>query len=46
MTTNNDALRDAAQELIDRWEAPLWKDAPATAVYITHANQVLEGGGK
>lgn len=27
-------LRTAAQAVVDRWETPLWKDAPATAVYI------------
>lgn len=28
------ALRVAAQAVIDRWETPIWKDVPATAVYI------------
>uniref|UniRef100_UPI0037D9F100 hypothetical protein n=1 Tax=Tardiphaga sp. TaxID=1926292 RepID=UPI0037D9F100 len=27
-------LLDAAQAVIDRWETPAWKDAPATAGYI------------
>lgn len=29
-----DALRTAAQAVVDRWDTPLWKDAPATAEYI------------
>lgn len=29
-----DALRTAAQDVVDRWDTPLWKDAPATAEYI------------
>ena len=28
------ALRYAAQQVILRWDTPLWKEAPATAIYI------------
>lgn len=27
-------LRAAAQAVVDRWDTPLWKDVPATAVFI------------
>lgn len=27
-------LREAAQALVDRWDTPLWKDAPHTGQYI------------
>ena len=27
-------LRKAAQALVDRWDTPLWKDAPHTGVFI------------
>ncbi len=27
-------LRKAAQDLVDRWDTPLWKDAPHTGQYI------------
>ena len=27
-------LRKAAQALVDRWDTPLWKDAPHTGQYI------------
>ena len=27
-------LREAAQALVDRWDTPLWKDAPHTGVFI------------
>ena len=27
-------LIDAARAVVERWELPVWKDAPATAVYI------------
>lgn len=29
-----DTLRQAAQAVVDRWETPLWKDAPHTATFI------------
>lgn len=32
--SQNRAVLDAAQAVIDRWETPLWKDVPATAGYI------------
>lgn len=27
-------LRKAAQDLVDRWDTPLWKDAPHTGTFI------------
>jgi len=36
-----DKLRTAAQAVIDRWETPLWKDAPATAEYIAALRDAL-----
>ena len=42
MTDKTDmSLRDAAQAVIDRWETPLWKDAPATAVFIADLRDAL-----
>lgn len=35
-------LRKAAQAVIDRWDAPLWKDAPATAEYINKLRKALK----
>lgn len=35
-------LRTAAQAVVDRWDTPLWKDAPATALYINTLRKVLE----
>ena len=29
-----DALIVAANAVIERWDSPLWKDIPATAIYI------------
>ena len=29
-----DILKQAAQALVDRWDTPLWKDAPHTGQYI------------
>ena len=37
-----EALRAAAQAVIDRWETPLWKDVPATAEYIAALRDALE----
>lgn len=34
-------LREAAQALVDRWETPLWKDAPATAGFINRLRALL-----
>ena len=34
-------LRKAAQAVVDRWDTPLWKDAPATAVYIADLRAAL-----
>lgn len=30
----DEALRTAAQAVVDRWDTPLWKDVPSTAEYI------------
>jgi hypothetical protein len=35
-------LIDAAQAVIDRWDTPLWKDVPATAVFIGQLRDALE----
>ena len=34
-------LREAAQAVVDRWDTPLWKDAPATAEYINRLRALL-----
>jgi hypothetical protein len=34
-------LRQAAQAVVDRWDTPLWKDAPATADYIYALREAL-----
>ena len=39
--TEIETLRTAAQAVIDRWETPLWKDAPATAGYIAALRDAL-----
>lgn len=36
-----DGLREAAQAVVDRWDTPLWKDVPATAVYIADLRAAL-----
>jgi len=41
MSTQQPDLRTAAQAVIDRWETPLWKDAPATAGYIAALRDAL-----
>lgn len=40
--TSARGLIDAAQAVIDRWDTPLWKDAPATAGYIAALREALE----
>ena len=45
MTNTDMSLRDAAQAVIDRWETPLWKDAPATAVFIADLRKALARDG-
>lgn len=35
------ALREAAQAVVDRWDTPVWKDVPATAVYINALRAAL-----
>lgn len=34
-------LREAAQAVVERWDTPLWKDVPATAVYIADLRAAL-----
>lgn len=36
------SLKDAAQAVIDRWETPAWKDAPATAVYVNTLKSAVQ----
>jgi hypothetical protein len=40
---DRDALRRAAQAVVDRWDTPLWKDAPATGVSINALREALAG---
>jgi hypothetical protein len=35
-------LRLAVKELIDCWDSPHWKNAPATAVFINNLRRVME----
>lgn len=44
MNTQKPDLRTAAQAVIDHWETPLWKDAPATAGYIAALRDALAAG--
>jgi hypothetical protein len=44
-------LREAAQALVDRWDTPLWKEAPHTGQYIdalraalAQSEQLVVGG--
>ena len=39
--TNTADVRAAAQAVVDRWDTPLWKDAPATAGYIGRLRATL-----
>jgi hypothetical protein len=41
MSTQTPDLRTAAQAVIDRWDTPKWKDAPATAGYIAALRDAL-----
>jgi hypothetical protein len=34
-------LIEAAQAVVGRWDTPLWKDAPATAIYIERLRRAL-----
>lgn len=38
----HDDLEKAAKAVIERWDTPLWKDVPATAVYIADLRKALE----
>ena len=37
-------LREAAQAVVDRWDTPLWKNVPATALYIAALREALAHG--
>lgn len=37
------ALKNAAQAVVQRWDTPLWKDAPATATFINSLRAALGG---
>ena len=39
-------LIDAAKAVIQRWETPLWKDAPPTAEYIYRLRDAVERAEK
>lgn len=41
MSAQKPNLRTAAQAVIDRWDTPKWKDAPATAGYIAALRDAL-----
>ena len=41
LRAENIKLRTAAQAVIDRWDTPLWKDVPATAVFIEQLRAAL-----
>ena len=41
LRAENTNLRTAAQAVIDRWDTPLWKDVPATAVFIGRLRAAL-----
>ena len=38
----NNELREAAAAVVARWDTPLWKDAPATAIFIARLRAALE----
>jgi hypothetical protein len=37
----DEVLIEAAMAVVERWETPLWKDAPATAEYIYKLRDAL-----
>ena len=37
----NSELLNAAMDVIERWDSPLWKDLPATAEYIERLRQAV-----
>ena len=39
-------LVTAARAVVERWETPLWKDAPATAGYINRLRDALPSIGE
>lgn len=39
-------LRQAAQAVVDRWDTPLWKDAPHTAEFIDRLRAALARSGQ
>jgi len=38
---NLDSVINSAREVVERWDAPLWKDIPATAIYIGRLRAAL-----
>ena len=40
-----DRITAAARAVVDRWETPLWKDAPATAGFIYALRDAISAGG-
>ncbi len=42
LAAQNQAMRLAAQAVIDRWDSPVWKDVPHTAEYINELRNVLD----
>ena len=42
LAEENRRLREAAQALVQRWDTPGWKDAPATGAYINAVRAALD----
>jgi len=42
LKAENEQLRAAAQDVVDRWDTPFWKDVPATANFINRLRAALE----
>jgi len=42
LSEENWRLREAAQALVQRWDTPGWKDAPATGAYINALRAALD----
>ena len=41
MERERNELRAAAQDVVDRWDTPFWKDVPATANFINRLRAAL-----
>lgn len=41
MTKEEQALREAAQAVIERWDAPSWKETEHTAVFINRLREAI-----